>query len=69
MLHDKGLAEKLKKVSVVRAADYGYSWGIRGDGVIQALICDEEFETSLPSDVDVRGALHRKFRYSPPMNK
>ena len=30
VLRDKSLAEMVEKVSVVRAADYSYLWGVRG---------------------------------------
>ena len=68
VLRDKGLSEMPQKVCVVSAADYIYSWGVRGDCVAQALVGYKNIKTSLPGDVYIRRTFHGEFWYSTPRN-
>ena len=68
VLRDKSLAEMVEKVSVVRAADYSFLWGVRGDCVAQALIGHKNMKMSLPGNVYIGRAFHGEFWYSTPWN-
>ena len=64
VLRDKSLAEMVEKVSVVKAADYSYLWGVRGDCVAQALIVYKTMKLSLPGNVYIWRAFPGEFWYS-----
>ena len=66
VLRYNSLAEMLKNVCVVSAADYSYWWSVWGDCVAQALVGFKIIKTSLPGDVHIRRAFHGKVWYSAP---
>ena len=66
VFQDKFLAELAKEVCVVCAADHSNFRSVKGDSVMQGLICYEKLKTLLPGDVFGWKTFYGEFRYNAP---
>ena len=68
VVRDKVLAELVKEVCVVCAADCSYFRSVRGDSVTQALVCYIGLKTLLPGNAFGWRTFHGESRYNTPRN-